>query len=148
MKGKRMKSPKEETEALLDELLPLAKKMLSAHGEFYPYGGFISRNGDIVHVSAKGQSDHPSSRELIDILRTKFRKDAAIKYYRATGIVYDVRVCPPGASKKTDAIQVCLDHKENYSAEVFYPYKILLNGVLKLGDVFAQQGENLTFKED
>jgi len=62
----------------------------------------------------------------------------------ATAIFYDVRVVPPGSDEKTDAIAVALDHQENYSAVVLFPYT-LTNSKVQFGEVFAQAGENDIF---
>jgi light-regulated signal transduction histidine kinase (bacteriophytochrome) len=139
------KTPKQEAEELMNDLLPLAKRMLSEHGEFYPYGGYMDRIGKIVHVGAQLEgTNKPESRPLIEILRDDFRKLAALEKCKATAVIFDVRIMPPGAVEKSDAIQVCLDHLENYSAEVFFPYRIS-DGEVVYGAVFAQRGDGLIF---
>lgn len=140
-----MAIPKEDAEALMNNLLPLAEKMLREHGEFYPYGGYMKVDGEIVHVGAKiDDAEHPASQPLIDLLRKSFQEEAKAGEYRATAIVFDVRIKPPGSEEKTDAIQVCLDHRENYSVNVLFPYKIS-DGKLLFGKNFAQRGSDEIF---
>ena len=141
-------SPKEQCEALMREVLPLAKRMLTEDGEFYPYGGVINENGSITHVSAKEEeTDHPKSSALIDILNTSFREAAAAQCIKASAVVFDVSIKPPGGTEKVDAIQVNLDHRNDYSVEVLFPYS-LSHGKLLFGPPFAQQGDNRIFNED
>jgi len=139
------KTTKAEVEELMNDLLPLAKKMLQEHGEFYPYGGYTELNGKITHVGAqiKG-TDRPQSAPLIQLLRDSFKKGAKDGNYKATAIIFDVRIKTPGSIEKSDAIQVCLDHKSGYSAEVLFPYRID-GGTVTYGKTFAQQGSGDIF---
>lgn len=64
--------------------------------------------------------------------------------YKATGIVYDVMTLPTGASEKTDAIAVRLDHEAGYSAVVMIPYRLVEEQVVK-GTIFAVKGDGSIF---
>lgn len=139
------KTPKQEAEELMNACVPLAKRMLNEHGEFYPYGGCMSQNGDIIHVGAKIEgTNKPNSEPLIDLLRNDFHKSAVQGRCKATAVIFDVRIPLPGSGEKTDAIQVCLDHQDGYSVEVFFPYQIEDSHVTYSG-VFAQPGKSLIF---
>lgn len=46
--GEKMQEGKEESQRLMDSVLPFAEEMLTKHDEFFPYGGAITKNGDIV----------------------------------------------------------------------------------------------------
>lgn len=85
-----------DLDALLNDLLPFAQQMLAKHGEFYPFGGSITIEDKHVSVGAKGESDHPKSQQLIDLLTQAFRRDATTGQIRAAGICFDVRVVPSG----------------------------------------------------
>jgi hypothetical protein len=133
---------KEESEKLMNEILPLARKMLREYGEFYPYGGYMKPDGTIVHVGAADpDTDHPKSQDLIYILRNSFREMATNKQCRAAVLIFDVAVRIPNSDHKSDAIQVCVDHVDGYSVEVFFPYEVV-NGEILYGNVFAQQGDH------
>jgi hypothetical protein len=134
-------SAKEECEKLMSSLLPFAKKMLSEYREFYPYGGFMRPLGEIVHVGGKIEgTDHPKSADLINLLREKAVEVARKNESKAVAIIFDVRIKVPGTTEKTDAIQVCLDHREDYSTEVLFPYSIEDDGQVTYGAPFAQLG--------
>ncbi len=66
------------------------------------------------------------------------------KQCRAVGIVCDVRLKSPDGSTKRDAIQVSLDHVDNYSVKVFFPYSFV-NDELVFGEKFATPGEERIF---
>jgi hypothetical protein len=140
-----MPTPKEESEALMNDLLPLAKRMLSDDGEFYPYAGLMRLGGDILHIGAKVEgTDHPDSRSVIELLTRKLKESVQAGEAKATAIVFDVRIVPPGKSEKMDAVQVSLDHAEGFSAEVFFPYSIEECGVV-FQRTFTQKGDGTMF---
>jgi hypothetical protein len=139
---------KQEAEDLMNEMLPVAKRMLREHGEFFPYGGYMKPGGEIVHVGAKDPTtDRPKSKDLIAILQNSFQELVRDKQCKAVAMVYDIVVPLPKSNRKSDAIQVCVDHAGNYSAEVFFPYQIANHEVI-FGEVFAQEGKHLFFNDD
>ena len=89
---------------------------------------------DMVAAAAYAASLPPSSTQ-------PNKQGAAQKKLKATALVYDMRVVPPGSSVKSDAIAVALDHRDAYSAVVIYPYTSS-NGQLTVGTPFAQQGSS------
>jgi hypothetical protein len=138
-------SAKQESEALMNALLPLAEKMLRQYGEFYPYGGYMKPNGEIVEVGASDpDTDHPKSKDLIYVLRSSLQDLAERNECKAAAMVFDVTVTLPNSERKSDAIQVSLAHSEGYSAEVFFPYQLVENKLV-YGEIFAQQGKNDVF---
>ena len=139
-----MPTPKEQCEDLLDAVLPMAKKLLKDHGEFFPFGATLKADGQVASVMAYDGKDKPPSQPLIDQLRNGFRADASNHAILASALVYDVRVVPPGTSTKTDAIAVELDHKDNYSVVVFFPYRIH-DGSVDVQEPFSNQGEGRIF---
>ena len=140
-------TPKQEVEDLVNDLLPLAKTLLSNEGEFFPYGGYIGSNGKIAHVGAELEGvDKPKSEALIKLLRDALCEMAARGKCKATAIIFDVRIIPPDSHEKSDAIQICLDHREGYSAEVFVPYRIERDAI-NYGPAFTQRGDCRIFMD-
>jgi hypothetical protein len=136
---------KQESEKLINELLPLAEKMLKEYGEFYPYGGYMKLDGSIVDVGADdSDTNHPKSKDLIYVLRSSFREMASMNQCKAVAIVFNIAVSVPNSSRKSDAIQVCVEHVDGYSAEVFFPYQIGNNEIV-YGEFFAQKGKRDIF---
>ena len=130
--------PKQEAELLMNDLLPRARQMLRQHGEFSPYGGLLRADGSIVHVGAADSArEHPRSADLIESLRQQLRDRVKLREIKAAAIVFDVRVTPPGVGHASDAIEVLVQHRDSYCAEVFFPYR-LKDGQPMFGQVFAQ----------
>lgn len=131
-------TPKQEAELLMNDLLPFARQMLLQRGEFYPYGGLLREDGTVVHVGAENPlTDHPSSADLIESLRAQLRDRVKRREAKAAAIVFDARVTPPGTGHQSEAIEVLVQHRDSYCAEVFFPYR-LKEGHLTFGQVFAQ----------
>jgi hypothetical protein len=142
--GQTLNNAKTESEGLMNAALPFAKKMLEQYGEFIPYGQALNLKNEILAIGAHDGQEHPPSAQIIQLLKQCFVHGAESGQYKATALVYDVRVQLPSTGSKSDAIAVSLNHKDNYSATVFFTYKIE-NSKLIMGEVFAQQGENDVF---
>ena len=137
---------KQECERLMNNLLPTAQNMLSKYREFYPYGGYIELDGQIRHVGVEDETtEYPQSTDIIEALENLFLEKARAQQCKATAIVCDVRVKVPGAERKSDAIQVRLDHVEGYSTAVFFPYEIVKDEI-RYGKTFAHKGKGAIFR--
>ena len=135
-----MSDPKTDVETLMNSALPFAERMLSEYGEFLPYGEAMRANGEIVSVGASSGDEHPPSQDLIDILKNGYRESAQSGEYKATALVYDIRTIPPSSSEKIDAVAVALDHVDDYSVVVIFPYTLEGTDV-SFRKAFAQKGQ-------
>jgi hypothetical protein len=136
---------KQESEKLMNATLPFAEKMLREYGEFYPYGAYMKPDGTIIDVGADDpDTNHPKSSDLIYVLRTSFQELARNNQCKAVAIAFNVAVELPKSNRKSDAIQVCVDHADGYSAEVFFPYQIINNEII-YDETFAQEGKREIF---
>ena len=139
-----MENAKADVEQIMNAMLPFAEQMLEKYGEFFPYGAAMTQAGEIVSIEGYNGHEQPPSQDIINLLKDSFRASAKAKKYKATGIFFDVRIAPPGSKEKTDAIAIALDHKDNYSVIVYFPYKLEL-GKVHFGQVFATAGANDIF---
>jgi hypothetical protein len=140
-------SAKQESEALVNAILPLAEKMLRQRGEFYPYGGYMKPDGTIVEVGPTDpDTDHPKPKDLIYVLRSALKDLRQRNQCKAVAMVVNVTVTLPNSNRKSDAIQVCVEHLEHYSGEVFFPYQLIGNEVV-YGETFAQPGKAEVFTQ-
>jgi hypothetical protein len=135
-----MDNPKADCEKLMGSVIPFAEQMLREYGEFLPFGGAMRASGELVSVSGYDGNEHPPSNDLIRLIKEGFIIAAKEGQFRATALVYDVRITLPSTGDKSDAIAVSLNHHDGYSVIVMFPYKII-DGVLELSPAFAQKGE-------
>lgn len=139
-----MTTPKAECENLMNAALPFAEQMLQKRGEFFPYGATLKGNGEIAYTAGYDGREQPPSNDIISLLKQGFVQGAKQGQYKATALVYDVKVTLQSTGQKSDAIAVSLNHRDNYSVVVLFPYQ-LKNGKLTFGEVFAQKGESDVF---
>ncbi len=118
-------TPKQESELLMNAVLPVAERMLKEYGEFFPFGGYMMLDGSIRHIGASdSNTDHPKSRDLLFVLKDSFKEMASRRACKAVALVFDVPVALPDAAEKSDAIQLNIEHAAGYSVEVFFPYRL------------------------
>ena len=122
---------------LKDALLPVAKRMLAEHGEFFPYGALMKLDGEIVNCSPYDGDEHPPSKKLIDMLTRDFQLHAAKGEIRAAGICCDVRVAQSKQPEKVDAVQFALEHQNGEAVDVFLPYDLDSTGEVRYGELFT-----------
>lgn len=135
-----MRDPQTDCHALIGSVLPFAELMLTTHGVVTPFGGAMRADGQILSIAGYDENEHPQSTGTIALIKAGFVEGARRGEYRATALVSGVRVEMPSAEEKSDAIAVSLNHRDNYSAVLLFPYEIN-GGELILGAVFAQEGE-------
>jgi hypothetical protein len=128
-------------DSLLDILIRQAQELLEKHGEFYPFGAAVSREGDINLSSAYSGSERPESQALIDLIYEGFGEARSQGEIRAVGVCFDVRL---SGRDKGDAIQVALEHSGADPVNVFVPYKKGRRGP-EYGELFATRGERHVF---
>lgn len=133
-----MSSPKAQVEVLMNDLVDFAEKMLSSHGEFHPFGGYLSKGEEVVHVGVSSDMSWSNDQERADALVSSFRSMAQQKSPIALGIVTNVSFASDGGS--SDAIRVFLEHVSGYCADVFFHYVRSGDGIVSITDVTAQQG--------
>lgn len=136
-------TPKQEVETLMNRAVGFAKVMLSDHGEFHPYGAYLTQGGAIVDVGVETKSEHPPVREVLEALKEGLSRRATSGELRASALVFDVRIEPRGEA--SDAIQVNLEHVSGYCAEVFFPYRRHDAGHVEYFSIFAQRGTQQIF---
>src|ERR1700754_1680246 len=136
--GQAMSDPKSDCEALIGSVLPFAEQMLTTHGAFIPFGGAMRADGQIVSIAGYDENEQSQPTNVIALMKDKFVEAARRGEYKATAIVSDVKVELPSTEENSDAIAVSLNHRDNYSVVVLFPYKIDA-GELILGTVFAQE---------
>src|SRR5437867_13164189 len=101
---------RDDLDQLLPTLIAFAQDRLQKVGEFYPFGCTMSPDGRIALTAADTGDDHPGSTDVIELLASGMRAQAAAAAIRASGICYDTRFRGADA-KDTDAIAMSLEHR-------------------------------------
>ena len=134
----------DECNDLVDEAIGFGEQQLVKHGEFIPYGAKMQNDGSIVMVAANVDEEFPQSDDVIAALRDIMRGEAQAGEIRASCIFYDVKTKIPATGEDADAIAAAVDHREDYSVLVLYPYQVHDNNVA-YADPFASKGEAAIF---
>lgn len=140
-----MNDAQSEAEELVNAVLPHAESMLIAHGEFFPFGGAMTVDGDITELAVGEEFRDSPVEEIVDALKQRLRSGAESSTFRATALVFPIQAQLPGASGETDAVAIALDHRANFSVLLFIPYA-LAEGAVEFGEAVAQQGEHDIFQ--
>jgi hypothetical protein len=133
-------SCKDECEALMSSVLPAAERMLLEQRAFRPFGSTLSSDGEIRQVGGWVENAEPVSGQLIAELETSFRDGAARGELKATALLESVPIGPPSKSPSEDAIAIRLDHREDYSVVLTFPYRFSAAGELVIDEPFASEG--------
>src|SRR4051794_36435542 len=107
-----MDDAKADCEVLMNSVLPFAERMLRSHGEFHPFGGAMRSDGQLVSIAGYDGDDHPKSVDIMALMKDALIAAARKGEYKATAIVYDVRVNLASTQEKSDAIAVSLNHRD------------------------------------
>ena len=101
-------------------------------------------NDEIISIGGYDGREQPPSLDLIHLIKSGFVEAANDGSYKATALVYDVRVAVPDDIRKKDAVAVSLNHRDGYSVIVIFPYRLHGNE-FAFGEAFAQTGERDIF---
>ena len=105
-----------DLDRLLNTALQFADEMLRRHGEFYPYGAAITREGEEqVFAADTTETEDPNPSEVLSSLVSGMSAES--NELRAAALVSDV------TSEKTDAIMVHLEHADSMAITVLLPYR-------------------------
>jgi hypothetical protein len=141
-----MANCKDECEALMSALLPVAEQMLSEHRTLRPFGCTLSASDQIVQVGGWSAVPAADDAALIAEFRASFRDGAARGELKATALSYSARSAVPGKDAAAEAVFVHLNHRDNYSIVVTFPYHFGASGELVIEDPFANDGEHDVFQ--
>lgn len=134
------RSCKDDCEALMSAVLPECERMLIEHRAFRAFGSTLSADGRITQLGGWVDSSEPTSFELVVELEESFRDGALRGELKATALLQSVTVVPPGQSETQTAIAIRLDHRDDYSLVVTFPYRFSPAGELAIDEPFASEG--------
>jgi len=121
----------------MSAVLPVAEQMLTEHHEVQPFGSTMSSEGVVVQVGGWRVEAHASDAELIAEFEASFRDGAARGELKATALL--------ASNPAKDSVSVRLDHREDYSIVVTFPYHFTDAGELVIEEPFAGEGTHGIF---
>jgi len=136
---------KDECETLMSAVLPLAEQMLSEHGTLRPFGSTLSTSDQVVDIGSASHGLVQDEASLLAEYRDSFREGAQRGELKATALVYAASSIAPGAAKPEWTVAVQLDHRDDYSIVVNFPYRFTETGELVIDEPFASEGEHKIF---
>ncbi len=135
-----MASCKDDCEALMSEVLPIAEQLLTEHRSLPPFGSTMSNTGQIVRVGGYCAEPSGSHAELFAAYEASFRDGAARGEIKASALVLAT------SNDVQKAVAVHLDHSERYSLVVTFPFRFTESGELVIEEPFASPGEHRIFE--
>jgi len=145
-----MANCKDECEALMSALLPVAERVLSEQRALRPFGCTLSATDQIAQIgdgSGGSATAALNDAALIAQFRDSFRDGAARGELKATALSYSARSALPGKGAAQDAVFVHLNHRDNYSIVLTFPYHFAASGELVIEEPFANDGEHDVFSD-
>jgi hypothetical protein len=119
----------------MSAVLPVAEQTLSRERSLTPFGSTMSSAGQIVQLGGFGERTAPQDALSIAEFEASVRDGAARGEIRASALV----IAAP------DSVAVRLDHREDYSIVVTFPYRFSEAGELVIDEPFASEGEHRIF---
>ncbi len=112
-----------DIQALINMFFPFAEELLIKYGEFYPYAGATTVEGEFVSVGYHKENEFQESQKVMTNLKNALQQGSTA--YIAVAIFYNVRTKDNETGETEDAIAVFVEHKDGYYAyEFFYPYRL------------------------
>lgn len=144
-------SPKEECELLVENFLPFVEQSLQKKKGFLPVGAVLGTDKQIMSIAICDEKlDNSPTIEIVNLYVELYQGQAEKGEIVASFLAYDTVITHPQLGE-IDAIAVNLDHVEDYSIIVFWPYRLKKKGVFKnsvvLLEPIANAGEYKIFKQ-
>ncbi|HTA88944.1 MAG TPA: hypothetical protein VK745_05195 [Polyangiaceae bacterium] len=142
-----MTSCKDDCEALMSAVLPSAEQMLIEHHALQPFGSTLSADSQITQIGGWVVDSGSLTPELVAEFERSFRDGATRGELKATALVQPVLTVPPGKLEQQAGVSIHLDHRDDYSIVVTFPYRFSSNGELVIEEPFAREGEHTIFQK-
>ncbi|MCC7351045.1 MAG: hypothetical protein IT446_10785 [Phycisphaerales bacterium] len=128
---------------LAGTLLTTARKRMDEMGQFYPFGGAVNRNGDVVEVNFNPPAQGRPVQEFIDHVQSRLAAGARGGEFTAAGLCLLGRAHVPPDKRVSDA--VCLQlHAPGECVNLYLPYD-RREKKLEYGELFRTAGRGNWF---
>ena len=130
----------------MSSVLADAERALTEQRSLQPFGTTLSVSDQIVQVGSWGLEPGCSRAARIAEFQDSFRDGARRGELKATLLLYSEPCVRPGSTERQDAVAVHLDHRDDYSIVVTFPYHFTSAGELVISEPFASEGEHKIFE--
>ncbi|MBC7590232.1 MAG: hypothetical protein H7226_04200 [Salinibacterium sp.] len=130
-------SARTDVDRMLSAALSMAKQQLSGSSEFDPFALVTDIDGRLLaaDVDLTGLGRHPESDKIADAATARLRMLAPTA--RASALTVNTRL----SERRTDAVEVRLEHREGAALMVFLPYKRpRFGGAIDFGELMQSPG--------
>lgn len=131
------------TERLLNTLIPFAQQQLEKTGEFAPFGGTISEEKKEIHLAMVTSDKNADSQKMIDLMTEGFKSKIVSDKLVATGLCFNTVMKTSEGS--TDAICVATEEKNGKSFNIFLPYIKDSGGKISYEELVVSNSEAIIF---
>ena len=126
----------EDIQALINMFFLFAEELIIKFGEFFPYAGATTLDGEFVSVGLQDEIKHLSSEEVINSLKASLKNGH--EKYIVTAVFYEVSTTDADTGEKQDAIGVFVEHNKGQKAyEFFYPYVLGGDDNFEVGESYG-----------
>jgi hypothetical protein len=123
-----------------DRIIPYATNAITADGFLVPISAVVSPDGEVIPVTfIQPPREGADAPELVAENLKALRKIAGSKHARAVAWCVDMRVIPPGASAKTDALVVFFESAAGEAVALVMPYHGAPGPGTKFGEAYRQR---------
>lgn len=137
---------KKETQEILTHSFEYAKELLEDTGEFYPFGAYLDRRGQIHPLEFElDKKNMPTNGQVIEGLTKYCNSEMENGSLKGFGITFEagVQMQENEEPVSTIAIDVTLSDDE-IDAVFYFPYSKNTKGKIEFGEIFAVKREDLT----
>lgn len=129
---------------VLQEAIETAAHLLEKRGEFFPFAVVMTAAGEIRHLQAMMDDDHPESDAVIKSIVETIREDGLRDKYRCVGVASSVDLSDTVEGKSSAAIRVHLEGIGIDAVVCYVPYA-LDDHVVILGEVIGTKAKDEIF---
>jgi len=145
--GKQIKKTmNNETQKIIDHSFEYAKELLEETGEFYPFGAYLDKRGQVHPLEFElDKKNMPTNGQVIDGLTIYCKEEMEKGNIKAYGITFDAGVQMKEGENAVDTIAIDITLLGDEIEPVYYfPYELKGTAKVDFGETFAVKREDFS----
>ncbi len=128
-----------ETQKIIDHSFEYAKELLEDTGEFYPFGAYLDKRGQVHPLEFElDKKNMPTNGQVIEGLTIYCREEMGKGNIKAYGITFDAGVQMKEGEDSVDTVAIDITLSNGEPEPVYYfPYHVEKMGKVVFGEAFA-----------